>query len=132
MLRQITLNLDPDDYDAVQRALAVRQRSRDDKGPILPDGDSNTAGAYLAEICRGWLEMLPLRHDEKAATWTTDAPTATGWYWHRDRPTAAAYMAYVRDGACVGSGWAVPAAKMGGQWQGPLVPPSPEPDEVSP
>ncbi len=60
MLRRIVLDLDPDDYDAVQRALAVRQRSRDGKGPILPDGDSNTAGAYLAEICRGWLGMLRL------------------------------------------------------------------------
>ncbi len=59
MLRQIVLNLDPDDYDAVQQALAVRQRRLNDR-PILPDGDSNTAGAYLAEICRGWLEMLRL------------------------------------------------------------------------
>ncbi len=69
---------------------------------------------------------------ESPSPWTTDAPTATGWYWHRSRPTAAAYMAYVRDGACVGSNFAISAAQMGGQWQGPLVPPPPEPDEVAP
>lgn len=52
MLYTITLQLDEDDFGAVQYAMAARQR-------ICPpcDGESNIAGATLADICRGWLEV---------------------------------------------------------------------------
>ncbi len=53
----MTLILDDDDFRSIQAAITRRQLSRDGKGPILPQGDSNTAGAYVAEICRGWIEM---------------------------------------------------------------------------
>ena len=56
-MNRMELELDDDDYRAVQEAIARRQAWRDEAGAILPDGGSNTAGAYLAEICRGWLEM---------------------------------------------------------------------------
>lgn len=52
-LKVLSVALDEDDHDAVQRALSVRHGFR-----ALPDGDSDRAGALLAEICRGWLEML--------------------------------------------------------------------------
>lgn len=57
-MRQMVLNLDEDDYDAIQAAIARRQAWRhEDGGPVMPGGDSDTAGAVLAEICRRWVEM---------------------------------------------------------------------------
>jgi hypothetical protein len=62
--RGIYLILDEDDYNAVQSAMARRQSRRDESGgPILPPGESNTAGALVAEICRGWCEFLD--HDRQ-------------------------------------------------------------------
>lgn len=66
MTRQILLELDELDYDAVQWALAVRQRAR-----CMPNHDSSTAGALVAEICRGWLESigeLRVNYDEEGET----------------------------------------------------------------
>lgn len=61
--RVIVLNLDEDDYNSIQEAIAKRQaygRNLPDSNgqKIMPDGDSNIAGAVLAEICRGWIELL--------------------------------------------------------------------------
>lgn len=51
--RTLVLELDDDDYDAIQREIAHRQaRMRDARGTILPDGDSNLAGAIMAEVVR--------------------------------------------------------------------------------
>ena len=51
MLRTITLELDDMDYDAVQKEFSHRQtRSRDEFGTVLPDCDSNLAGAMVAEL----------------------------------------------------------------------------------
>jgi hypothetical protein len=47
---QIVLELDDLDEKEIRRAIAIRQAW----GP-LPDGDGNTAGRVVAEICRGWL-----------------------------------------------------------------------------
>lgn len=56
--RVIVLELDELDYDAVQSAMARRQSVlRLPDGANLPDGSSNLAGALIAEICRGWLEL---------------------------------------------------------------------------
>lgn len=56
MPRTMTLVLDDADFDAIQAEIAHRQaRSRrvDPAGPtILPDGESNLAGAILAECIR--------------------------------------------------------------------------------
>ena len=53
-VRKMVLDLDELDYRAVQRAIARRQTFR-----VMPDDEgSDTAGAVIAEICRGWLEML--------------------------------------------------------------------------
>jgi hypothetical protein len=49
----MTLCCDPLDYQAIQRAIARRQLFG-----VIPDGDGNLAARYLAEICRGWEEML--------------------------------------------------------------------------
>lgn len=54
--KALSVSLDEDDYEAVQKALSVRQGLM----PV-PDGsprEVHRAGALLAEICRGWLEML--------------------------------------------------------------------------
>jgi hypothetical protein len=59
MLRRMVLELDYLDFVAIQRAIARRQRWRDEEGgAIMPPTESNTAGAVLAEICRGWEELL--------------------------------------------------------------------------
>ena len=50
---EIVLVCDDLDYAAIQNAIARRQSSR-----IMPDNGSNVAGAVIAEICRGWEEML--------------------------------------------------------------------------
>lgn len=52
-MKTITLKLDELDYEAVQRCIARRQLYR-----IMPDGEGNQAGRVIAEICRGWEEML--------------------------------------------------------------------------
>lgn len=52
--REIVLQLDCLDYDAIQAAMALRESFP--VGP--PDGEGNWYGALLAEICRGWMEML--------------------------------------------------------------------------
>lgn len=54
-LRRMELVLDELDYDTIQREIAHRQeRSRweDDGGTIIPEGDSDLAGAIIAEIIR--------------------------------------------------------------------------------
>ena len=58
------LALDELDYQAIQEALARRQMFM-----AMPDADegSNMAGRLVAEICRGWMEMLDFekrRYDE--------------------------------------------------------------------
>jgi hypothetical protein len=57
-MKSLTLSFDDDDFAAIQLAFARRQLFRDAHGVILPDGASDTVGALLAEICRGWIEML--------------------------------------------------------------------------
>lgn len=54
-LRRIELLIDETDYDAIQDAIARRQRWQ-----ALPDSehdDANISGRVIAEICRGWMEM---------------------------------------------------------------------------
>ena len=43
-----------DDLDAevIHRAISIRQRS------VMPDHGSDTTGAVIAEICRGWLDSI--------------------------------------------------------------------------
>ena len=54
MGKTLSLELSDLDYDAIQKAIAYRQTWR-----AMPDADgSNLPGAVMAEICRGWLEML--------------------------------------------------------------------------
>jgi hypothetical protein len=51
-VRAITLTLDEADWNAVQAEFARRQAFRDKQGNTLPDGDSNLAGAMVAEVVR--------------------------------------------------------------------------------
>lgn len=51
-MRTITLELDEDDWNAIQKEIAIRQSRRDKDGPLLPDGESNMVGAMLAEVVR--------------------------------------------------------------------------------
>lgn len=79
MPKELTLLLDDHDYDAVQRAIAKRQTfmcwpdavsdmdedclpTTAESNP-LKDG-SNLAGLAVAEICRGWLELLELEDND--------------------------------------------------------------------
>ncbi len=67
-MHTMTLQLDDGDYAAVQAAIARRQRCRaDDNSPLLPPTESCTAGANIAEICRGWLDD---RDQRKATDYT--------------------------------------------------------------
>jgi hypothetical protein len=50
---KVILILDDLDYEVVRRVIGVRERLMS-----LPDGDSNGDGAAIAEICRGYEEML--------------------------------------------------------------------------
>lgn len=52
-IRKIELEIDDLDYETIQRCIAKRQLYR-----VLPDGDGNMAGRVIAEICRGWEELL--------------------------------------------------------------------------
>jgi hypothetical protein len=56
--RTMTIILDDDDYRAVQEAISRRQSWRLDGQALIEPGGSDIAGAYLAEICRGWLEII--------------------------------------------------------------------------
>lgn len=57
--RTLTLNLDQADYDAICRAVMERQQfTTRDGNPVMPESESDTNGAALAEVCRGWLERI--------------------------------------------------------------------------
>lgn len=57
-MKKLILELDELDYASLQEAMARRQLVRGPLGIILPPNESNLPGALLAEICRGWLELL--------------------------------------------------------------------------
>ena len=57
-MKTITLKCDEIDYDAIQAAIARRQLWRS-----LPEGEGDQAGRVLAEICRGWSEMLDVANN---------------------------------------------------------------------
>ena len=63
-MRIIILECDDEDYDAIQREITLRQRRRDDKGTLLPEGSSNLAGTIMAECCRDLIDYRDL-FDEK-------------------------------------------------------------------
>lgn len=52
-MHMITLELDDIDYKTVIRAMAQRERNAPN-----PETKSNTEGATVAEICRGWIEFM--------------------------------------------------------------------------
>lgn len=60
--KQIVLSLDEQDYEHVRNAIANRQHLMD-----IPPGDGNDDGRAIAEICRGWGEMMGMM------SWTGDA-----------------------------------------------------------
>ena len=68
--RRLVLELDELDYAKIQHCISTMQRERrSPEGTILPDpiggeGESNLAGAILAEICRGWEEYRGIYTDE--------------------------------------------------------------------
>jgi hypothetical protein len=62
-MKTLTFYLDDLDADAVRRAIARRQTFRPGGELLLPAGESDLAGALLAEVCRGWCEMIDLRPD---------------------------------------------------------------------
>ena len=66
---QMTLELDELDAIAINEAIARRQRFRDESGCVLPDSESNRAGAVVAEICRGWLEFLEWTDKDEGESW---------------------------------------------------------------
>jgi hypothetical protein len=58
--RELTITLDELDYKAVVRCIAQKEQ----EGPAgVPEGDSDLNGAALAEICRGWEEMLSVANE---------------------------------------------------------------------
>lgn len=67
--RRIELILDDLDFDTIQAEIAHRQvRSRaiaPDSPTILPDGDSNLAGAIMAEVVRDLNDYRAAREKER-------------------------------------------------------------------
>ena len=63
-MRTITLECDEEDWDTIQTEFAQRQSYRDDKGNLLPDGESNLAGAIVAELIRDLNEYRDLYDSE--------------------------------------------------------------------
>lgn len=59
--QRIVLILDDIDFLAVADAM----RERDEFSSGLPAGGGNHAGRLVAEICRGWMEMLESSREEK-------------------------------------------------------------------
>jgi hypothetical protein len=60
--RTIILELDELDYDCIQDFMAKEQLCRDKDGIILPEGESNLAGAIMAEAVRNleeWRQGAP-------------------------------------------------------------------------
>jgi len=53
--KELVLSLDGDDFEAVQRCISKRQGFG---AGLIPPGGGNLAGRVIAEICRGWEEML--------------------------------------------------------------------------
>ena len=56
-MRQLILELDEDDWNTIQAEIAARQAVRISDGagstqPLLPEGESNIAGAIIAEVVR--------------------------------------------------------------------------------
>lgn len=51
-MRQIILDCDATDYADIQKEFALRQQCRDDRGTLVPDGDSNLSAAMVAEMVR--------------------------------------------------------------------------------
>ena len=63
--KQIVLLCDQADFDAIQDAIAQRQAIR-----CMPDSEAgNLAGATIAEICRGWMEMKTFDFDDDGEEW---------------------------------------------------------------
>lgn len=59
--RRMALELDQDDWDTIHSYIADYQaRNKGDGGTIVPDGESNLAGAILAECVRDLLEYRAL------------------------------------------------------------------------
>ena len=57
---KIILEADEDDFRDINAAIARRQSWR-----VMPDeGGGNLTGRVVAEICRGWLEMLDADRDQ--------------------------------------------------------------------
>lgn len=69
-LDSFAFRADPDDAASIHEAVAMHQRERIDGEHILPEGDSDTLGAILAEICRDWMEYREL--------WDAEHPPAGG------------------------------------------------------
>lgn len=82
--RALLLRLDEDDWNTIQGEIAKRQAYRMDDGsggtqPIIPEGESNDAGAILAEVVRDldeYRDLYDLARDLSEwsqATFGTDA-----------------------------------------------------------
>lgn len=56
--RTIVLEVDDDDFDAIQRVIAQAQQVDIAGGFDLPDGEGNLVGRRLAEICRGYEDLM--------------------------------------------------------------------------
>jgi hypothetical protein len=64
--------------------------------------------------------------------WTKRLPTVDGWYWWRENAEqqslniVGAGMTWVHSGCAAWNGCRVPVERIGGEWYGPLIPPTGE------
>ena len=78
-VREILLICDEDDWDAIQAEFARRQAHRMDDGnggtqPILPDGESNLAGAIVGEMARDLEDYRDFYDEQHPTQEPPDAP----------------------------------------------------------
>lgn len=65
VLRKIVLEIDEDDFIGISNAIAKYQANqRIDGELILPDGEGDLRGRIIAEICRGWCDLVDWRDND--------------------------------------------------------------------
>ena len=76
--RTIDLDLDDSDYDAVQKAVSQWQVLGRNipgcQGGVMPDTESNRAGAVLAEICRWFTQMIQVSAETTSPKKSRETP----------------------------------------------------------
>ena len=133
----------PSDQSADARLLSENDEAAEDVAcateltewlRTVPDVPSMERSAFEYGFELGWRDKG--KRDEAAPRWTAAFPTAPGWYWHRgwwtcgaaplqvvERPNSDGDLIALANDASGEFDW---VDRMGGEWCGPLAPPTEE------